>query len=41
MELYINTDALPEGYDINFHSREEWRSIHRENEGFLLATRPG
>lgn len=41
MELYINTDALPEGYDINFHSREEWRSIHRENEGFLLVTPAG
>lgn len=41
MELYINTDALPEGYSINFHSREEWRSIHRENEGFLLVTPAG
>ena len=41
MELYINTDALPEGYDINFHSREEWCSIHRNNEGFLLATPAG
>lgn len=41
MELYINTDALPEGYDINFYSREEWRSIHRENEGFLLVTPAG
>ncbi len=41
MELYINTDALPEGYDINFHSREEWRSIHRNNEGFLLVTPAG
>lgn len=41
MELYINTDTLPEGYDINFHSREEWRSIHRNNEGFLLVTPAG
>lgn len=41
MELYINTDALPEGYSINFHSREEWRLIHRENEGFLLVTPAG
>lgn len=41
MELYINTDAPPEGYDINFHSREEWRSIHRNNEGFLLVTPAG
>lgn len=41
MELYINTDALPEGYDINFHSREEWHSIHHENEGFLLVTPAG
>lgn len=41
MEIYINTDALPEGYDINFHSREGWYSIHRESEGFLLATPAG
>lgn len=41
MEIYINTEALPEGYDINFHSREEWRSIHCENEGFLLVTPAG
>jgi len=41
MELYINTDALPEGYGINFHSREEWRSIHCDNEGFLLVTPAG
>ena len=41
MELYINTDALPEGYSINFHSHEEWRSIHRNNEGFLLVTPAG
>ena len=41
MEIYVNTDALPEGYDINFHSREEWRSIHRENGGFLLVTPAG
>lgn len=41
MEIYINTDELPQGYDINFHSREEWRSIHRENEGFLLVTPAG
>lgn len=41
MELYINTDALPEGYNVEFFAGGGWGHIHRDNRGFKLTTPAG
>ena len=41
MELYINTDALPEGYNVEFFAGGGWDHLHHDNRGFKLTTPAG